>query len=270
MPRIIEFGEFALLVNFEQVISPSVNRHVHALDKLIRERSQNSITFTIPAYCSLTIGFNPDVTTSVELTGIIQNCIIELAGLSQKESPRQKTIEIPVCFDDEFALDRERLCQHTGLSWDQYTSEFCSRTYSVYMIGFVAGFPYLGKLPESLVCPRHDVPRKRVDKGTVAVAESQCGIYPTDSPGGWNIVGRTPLDMIKSASEDPFLFHPSDVVSFIEIPRSEFDAYGASIQQGRPVDHHSGLWTRWLSASRCAAGRMARQGSRRKRKCVGK
>lgn len=219
-PSIIEFGEYAFLVNFDPVISLKINEQVHRLDALVRDIGGRIITFTIPAYTSLTVGFAAQREAS-EVRSVIDQALARLKETTEVRASRN--IEVPVCFHESFSPDKARICEITGMDWNEITTTLCQGSFRVYMIGFVAGFPYLGKLPEYLRCPRLERPRSHVARGSVAIAEMQCGIYPTDTPGGWNIVGRTPLDLVRADDSDPFLFHPSDHVSFVEITLSEFD-----------------------------------------------
>ncbi len=218
-PSILEFGESAFLVNFDPIISRGINEKVHRLDSLVRNIGRELISFTIPAYASLTIGM-ASKDDRLEVRSIIDMALARLDETREEKASRN--IEIPVCFHDSFAPDHERVSRLTGMHWNEVISSLCERTYRVYMIGFVAGFPYLGELPERLRCSRLESPRAQVAQGSVAIAETQCGIYPTDSPGGWNIVGRTPLRLVRADHVNPFLFQPSDQVTFIEITLSEF------------------------------------------------
>jgi KipI family sensor histidine kinase inhibitor len=127
--------------------------------------------------------------------------------------PRQ--IEVPVQYGGEFGVDLEFVSSNCGLSVEDVIQLHSARTYTVYMMGFTPGFPYMGKLDDAIVTPRLQIPRTRVSAGTVAIAGSQTGIYPIDSPGGWRLIGWTPLQLFDLESQSPFLFSPGDEVKFV-------------------------------------------------------
>jgi len=229
--RITELGDSALLVEFEQSISTEINSKVHKLDHAVRQNAGHLIEFTIPAYCSLAIGYDRGISTHDEVRIIIENTLQKLTLEAAVKTG--KRYEIPVCFDDQFARDLERITEHCELEWTEIKSILCGQDFHVFMIGFVAGFPYMGELPEQIKTPRLEVPRKDVEKGSVAIAEKQCGIYPTTSPGGWNIVGRTPLPILSTDYRDPFLLHPADQVRFTAIDMSEFHRIDTGLTKGK-------------------------------------
>jgi inhibitor of KinA len=143
-------------------------------------------------------------------------------GRSVKTIRAPRTIEVPVCYDPEFALDLEAVAQHCGLSPNEVGKRHAAARYQVRCIGFTPGFPYLSGLPAALATPRRATPRTAVPAGSVAIGAGQTGIYPLRSPGGWNIIGRTPLPLFDLAREPAALFAPGDRVRFVAIDRKEF------------------------------------------------
>ena len=135
---------------------------------------------------------------------------------------KTRSIDVPVCYDERFSEDLPRVMAHTGLTREEVIALHTGTCYTVYMIGFLPGFPYLGDLPLALHVPRLAQPRLRVEKGTVGIGGTQTGIYPIESPGGWNIIGRTPLDLYSLQRADPFLIHAGDQLSFRAIT---YDVY---------------------------------------------
>ncbi len=133
-----------------------------------------------------------------------------------------RTIDVPVCYDERFSEDMPRIMAHTGLTREQVIALHTGTCYTVYMIGFLPGFPYLGDLSSALHVPRLAQPRLRVEKGTVGIGGTQTGIYPIESPGGWNILGRTPLDLYSLHRADPFLIHTGDQLSFRAISIDDY------------------------------------------------
>jgi inhibitor of KinA len=140
-----------------------------------------------------------------------------------KRSPAS-AIEVPVCYDAKFALDLDEVTNHVGVSAEQVIELHSSVTYRVSCLGFTPGFPYLSGLPAELNMPRRPVPRKRVPAGSVAIGGNQTGIYPTPSPGGWNVIGRTPMRLFTPAKNPPALLCPGDTVRFRPISLAEFEA----------------------------------------------
>ena len=223
MNEIIPFGDSALLINFDQIISEIVNEKVHLLNQILLEHQKNiGISYTIPAYCSLTVVFQ----TSETSFEILSNKIKEIWANDQTKtlvSQTARLLPIPICCDDEFSLDMDEVSKQTGLARDGIKTHFMNKPYRVFMLGFTPGFPYMGLLDKSLLCRRKTNPRLKVPAGSVGLAGKQTGIYPSASPGGWQIIGRTPIPLVDIKNEDPFLFSPGDQVKFYEISRREFD-----------------------------------------------
>ncbi len=204
--KIQPFGDRALLLNWEQRIDPELNATVHAWQKAIQEASIKGVAYTIPAYCSLTVVFNP-----------LQIAYRTLADQLRTMAPRPaagktgRTFEIPVQYN---GIDLPVVARRTGLSESQIIEYHSNRPYRVYLIGFLPGFPYLGPLPEALHCPRKSTPRQSVPAGAVGLAGAQTGIYPFEAPGGWQIIGQTQRQVFNAEAEDPFLLRPGDAVIF--------------------------------------------------------
>lgn len=154
-----------------------------------------------------------------------------LAGATKaadaQDTPR-RNIDIPVCYDFECALDLEWLARETGQSVDELIAMHTGATYHVHFLGFLPGFAYMGGVPDVLRVPRHSSPRTRVPAGSVAIAGAQAGIYPSDTPGGWRVVGRTPLAMFDPSRATPSLLQPGDTVRFVPIDRARFDDLAAT------------------------------------------
>lgn len=215
--KIQPFGDRALLVSFEKKIDPEVNQRVINLYHTLK--ASESFTFLTPAYCSLTVGIDRTKYTINEATELIR----ELAShppTNQMAYTRDFTI--PVCYEGAFAPDMDEVSQITGLSSEEIIKLHTEAQYRVYMLGFVAGFAYLGTLIESLTCPRKKTPRKSVPKGAVGLAGHQTGIYPVSAPGGWQIIGQTPILMFDTTREEPNLLFPGDKVKFRAVSEDEF------------------------------------------------
>jgi KipI family sensor histidine kinase inhibitor len=204
-------GDSALLVELGNEINPAINRRVHALNALLQANIIAGVVETVPAYCTLLVHYDPEVLTFAQVKLWAES---QLARLGDSLERKTRRVEVPVRYD---GLDLESIATAKGISTADVIQIHSGREYTVYMMGFTPGFPYLGTLDEMLVMPRLGNPRTLVRAGTVAIAGSQTGIYPLDSPGGWHLLGWTPLKLFDPASDSPFLFSPGDTVKFIPI-----------------------------------------------------
>ena len=225
------FGDSAVLINFEQIIDAKINARVVALSNTIMSAMIEGVTFCIPAYCSITVGFNPGQIKYSDLVKKINACHLNDTDHIAKAIPRK--INIPVCYDEEFAIDRAYVINQTGLSWKKIIDLHTSIEYRVYMLGFIAGFAYMGTLPSPLQCSRKDTPRMNIPAGTVGIAGLQTGIYPTKAHAGWQLIGRTPIPVFDSKAKDPFLFRAGDMVRFYEIDREKYEATTKEVESGK-------------------------------------
>ncbi len=209
---ITPFGDSALLINFEQKIDDIINARVVALSNAITSAIIKGVTFCIPAYCSITVGFNPGQIQYSILEKKINNFYLSLA--TNTKSLKSRKINIPVCYEGEFAIDSTDVINQTSLSWEEIVSLHTSTEYRVYMLGFIAGFAYMGTLPKALACSRKETPRMNIPSGTVGITGLQTGIYPTRAHAGWQLIGRTPIPVFDSKVKDPFIFRAGDRVQF--------------------------------------------------------
>lgn len=213
-------GDVAMLVNFEQKIDIAINEQVHSLAHSIEIANLPFINYVTPAYCSLTIAFDKTQISYKDLKIII----LDLEGKSPSLKALARKLYIPVCYDRSFGLDLDEISGQTSLTTSELVELHTSIEFRVYMIGFLPGFPYLGKLPKEMSCSRKPNPRLKVAKGSVGLAGLQTGIYPESSPGGWQIVGRTPVDLKSNNRTNPFLFLPGDIVQFYSISKSKYNS----------------------------------------------
>ncbi|MFK7983339.1 MAG: 5-oxoprolinase subunit PxpB [Saprospiraceae bacterium] len=230
IPTIKLYGDQAILINFEQKIDPAINAAVIALKNAIEAAAISGITFMIPAYCSLTIGYNPAIIEYKILVKVIEQ-IIATQPNNPTDNPAQKEgrqLKIPVCYELPYALDLLELSETKELSVDKIIELHTSQTYKVYMLGFMPGFTFMGKIVPALECKRKLSPRLQVPASSVGIAGFQTGIYPTTSPGGWQILGRTPLKIFNPQKANPFLFQAGDEVTFYPIAKEEFLSIEAS------------------------------------------
>lgn len=210
--RIMPLGDTSALAQMGDEIDLDINQRVHALSNLIEAAHLEGIVETVPAYATLLVHYDPLILSYSQVRTIIQERQVRIEETA-KRKPRR--VEVPVRYGGEFGVDLERVARHLRLSPEDVIRIHNKKIYTVYMMGFTPGYPYLGKLDDALVMPRLETPRTRVCAGTVAIAGSQTGIYSVDSPGGWNLIGWTPLKLFDLESDSPFLFMPGDEVKFI-------------------------------------------------------
>jgi len=216
MMNIQAYGDSALLINFEQKINVKIHNLVKSYFNSIKDIE--GISYQIPAYCSITVVFDKEITDYESLKSKIEKLEIK----PNIATTNDKVIEIPVCYEPEFAPDLESLAREIDLTSDEIISLHTSQTYDVFMIGFLPGFPYLGQLPKALECKRKSTPRMEVKAGSVAIAGKQTGIYPTNAPGGWQLIGQTPLKIFDALTEDGFLIKMGDKIKFKSISAKTF------------------------------------------------
>jgi len=223
--KIVSASDSSLLVVFGNVISPALHERVIALFRAFQVRHDPRIRNLHPGYASLLIDFDPLRMTHDELTGIVEQLAISpdltTAGSSN-------VITIPVCYEVEFGPDLPDVAQHAGLSAEEVVRLHCAPMYLVYFLGFSPGFVYLGGLPEILHTPRLSTPRPSISGGSVGIAGAQTGIYPVDSPGGWKLIGRTPLRMFDPEATPPTRLQPGDRMRFAAIDRATFEQFQVS------------------------------------------
>ena len=211
-------GDRALLVELGDGIEVEVNSRVRELFVSIKTDPLEGVLETIPSYRSLLLIFDPLKTTLSLLQNRIQQ-LLQTLDPSQLPDPRK--IEIPVVYGSEYGPDLEWVAGYHGITPDEVIRLHTEHTYHVYMIGFMPGFPYMGELPKTLITPRRETPRTVVPRGSVALAQGQTGIYSTQSPGGWQIIGRTPLMLFDPGKWPPALLEMGDRVKFFAIDEEE-------------------------------------------------
>jgi KipI family sensor histidine kinase inhibitor len=190
---------------------------------------RSGVTDVVPAYATVTVFYEPShfAEEGSESYDSVCRFMTSCFGRPSKAPFRKETtlVEIPVCYGGDFAPDMDQVAAHAGMDAAALSALHASVDYLVYAIGFTPGFPYLGGLPEALRMPRRDTPRAHVPAGSVAIGGGQTGVYPVDSPGGWNIIGRTPLALFRPAQKQAALLRPGDRVRFIPLSRAEFDSW---------------------------------------------
>lgn len=207
-------GDSAVLMEFGQKITEECNDQVQDMVQKIERGNLQGIRDLIPAFCTLMVCYDPSVWTTDAL-------IDQLKALqqvtAQAKKCRKRIVEIPVCYGGYFGPDLQYVADHAGMTKEEVIAVHSRTPYRIYMLGFLPGFPYLGGLDERLVTPRLAIPRTRIPAGSVGIGGSQTGIYPMASPGGWQLIGRTPLDIYDAKREEPFLYEAGDEIQFVPI-----------------------------------------------------
>lgn len=211
-PKIVPLGDSALLVQLGDEIDTTINQRVHALSALINTSPLEGVIETVPAYTTLLIHYDPLILTNAGIRDWVRKKLDHIEDVNWRK-PRQ--LEVRVRYGGEYGVDLQFVADYHHLRVEDVIRIHSEKTYTVYMMGFTPGFPYMGKLDDAIVMPRLEMPRTRVPAGTVAIAGSQTGVYPIDSPGGWRLIGHTSLRLFDPASEAPFLFSPGDEVRFV-------------------------------------------------------
>lgn len=211
-PSLVPLGDAALLIEFGGEIDLAVNRRIHGLDAWLRAHSIPGVIETVPAYTSLLLQYDPLVLSYAQVDEWVSAELLQAAA-ELGGSPRR--IEVPVRYGGDNGPDLEYVAAYHGLDPRAVVSLHTGTDYTVYMMGFTPGFPYMGKLDNAIATPRLDSPRTRVAAGSVGIAGAQTGIYPIESPGGWRIIGRTALQLFDAEADPPFLLAPGDSVRFV-------------------------------------------------------
>src|SRR6266516_252424 len=211
-PKIVPLGDAALLIQFGNEIDITINQHVHALARLINNSPLDGIIEIVPAYATLLVHYDPLTLTYTEIRKWLR---MKLDQVEDAKSRKPREITVPVHYGGEYGVDLKFVADTHQLRVEDVIRIHSEKTYTIYMMGFTPGFPYMGKLDDAIVIPRLETPRTRVPAGTVAIAGSQTGIYSIDSPGGWRLLGHTSVRLFDPESESPFLFSPGDEVRFV-------------------------------------------------------
>jgi len=219
--KIVNLGDSALYCDFGQEVNKEINSKVIKYFNSVRKSNIEGITNVTPSYNKLIISFNLSITNFKKIKKEI-----EVLNIDYENKIINKEIQIPVCCESSFSLDIKRLEKKLNLNREQILEKFFNKKYFCYMTGFIAGMPFLGDLDENMRANRLETPRVKVPKGSIGLTEQFTNIYTFESPGGWNIIGNTPLNIFNNLNEnEPNLISPGDTVIFKEITSSEYKNY---------------------------------------------
>ena len=220
--RIVPAGDSALIVEFEERIDPAINARAIALADSLQAAAIAGVRDVVPTYRSVAVFFDPLRTNYDTLLERIERD----AGRPAPDAARQaEPLRIPVCYGGDLGPDLGAVAAFGGISADEVIALHASATYRVFMLGFVPGFAYMGIVDARIAAPRHSTPRVRVPAGSVGIAGVQTGIYPAETPGGWQLIGRTPIKPFDANRAQPFLMKAGDAVRFYAIDRAEYERF---------------------------------------------
>ena len=219
--NISNLGDAALYCDFGKEVNIETNTQVIKYFKTIRKKNILGVNNITPSYNKLIISFDLKKINFNKLKKVIDN--IEI---TKSDNTQNKKLEIPVCCEEEFSLDIKRLEEILNLKKEKIYENFFAKEFFCYMTGFIAGMPFLGDLEENLRAKRLDTPRVKVPKGSIGLTEQFANIYTFESPGGWNIIGNTPLNIFDNSKEkEPNLVNPGDLVTFKRITKEKYQNY---------------------------------------------
>ena len=228
--RFLIAGDSSICAEFGNEISKEINAQIRAFNILLKESGIAGIVETIPTYRSLLIQYDPGIISYKSLEGKLKKL---LARLDSVEIPPSEVLEVPVLYGgEEMGPDLKFVAENAKMSEEEVIKLHSEPEYLIYMLGFTPGFTYLGGLNDAIETPRLKTPRVKIPAGSVGIAGKQTGVYPIDSPGGWQLIGRTPLKMYDADREKPILPEAGQYIKFVPIDRAEFDRIAAEVEKG--------------------------------------
>lgn len=233
--RCSPLGDSAVRIAFGETISIEVNHKIRSFCELLKSDPPTGVVEWTPSYTAVTVFYNP---TKTSYKSLVFELINLLKKLDETVLPKARRVIVPVCYGDEFGPDIDHVAQYNNMRKEDVISIHTSGEYLIYMLGFTPGFPYMGGMSKAISTPRLSVPRPRVPSGSVGIAGEQTGIYSLTTPGGWQIIGRTPLVLYDGKREQPSIFEAGDYVQFRPIDKLEFEKIANLIeQQAYEVDY---------------------------------
>lgn len=227
--RFLLTGDRSLTVEFGNAISPDINRRIRAFNIALQQSGIEGIIETVPTYRSIAVHYRPEVIRHRELTRRLSDLIDRLDSI---ELPPTYVLEVPVLYGGEMGPDIDFVAEHSGKSTEEVINIHSSQEYLIYMLGFTPGFTYLGGLDKAIATPRLTTPRVKIPGGSVGIAGEQTGVYPIDSPGGWQLIGRTPVKMYDPERAQPILPEAGAYIKFKPITEGEYERILKQAEEG--------------------------------------
>ncbi len=229
LTRYLVAGDAALVVEYGDGIHPALNRRVRELCLAVDRARPEGVRDVVPTYRSLLVNYDPRVTTFEALRSRLAD--LE-SGLAEAPAPPPRLVEIPTCYGGDFGPDLPFVAEHAGLTPEDVVAIHAGTDYLVYMMGFSPGFTYLGGMSERIAAPRLKTPRTSIPAGSVGIAQQQTGIYPVESPGGWQLIGRTPVTLFDPSRHPPVVVEAGDYIRFVPVARDEYQRIREGLDAG--------------------------------------
>ncbi len=227
--RYIPAGDEAIVIEFGKTIDEEINNRVISMAASIKNKRIRGVREILPTYRSLMVFYNPKKISYIRLVNMVKT--LDYNAVSDKEES-QKTLIVPCCYEDNFGPDLEDMSKELGLTRDEIVKIHSDVKYKIYMLGFLPGFVYLGGLDKRINIPRLKTPRTRIPARSVGIGGAQTGVYPVDSPGGWRLIGSTPIDFYDIKRDNPILCEAGEYIRFKPVSRSEYDDIRRKIESG--------------------------------------
>ncbi|KZE64149.1 kinase inhibitor [Fictibacillus phosphorivorans] len=221
---IAPLGDNSLIIELGLDISREIQQKVKKVSSFFEEKTFDWVIETVPGFTTVAVFYDPLKIQSDTLPyeSVCEELKLHLEKLEVEEDSRPRIVEIPVCYGGEFGPDLEEVASHNGLSTEEVIDIHANGEYIVYMIGFAPGFPYIGGMSEKIAAPRRSNPRLKIPAGSVGIAGKQTGVYPIETPGGWQLIGKTPRKLFLPEGETPSLLQAGDQIKFVPISIEEF------------------------------------------------
>ena len=232
VPRILPVGDAAVLVEFGDSIDPAINDRVYSFAESVMNAEIEGVEELVPTYRSLVVQYDLHRATYEEVAAQLGKFTTDTEKPADRSHQGNVVVHIPVAYGGEYGPDLKTVADHNGLSSQGVIDIHSGTGYRVFMLGFAPGFPYLGGMDERIACPRLDTPRVRVAAGSVGIAGSQTGVYPNDSPGGWQIIGRTPVKLFDPVADPPAAILPGSRVVFQPVSEAKYQSIADEVEAG--------------------------------------
>lgn len=230
---ILPLGDRAYLINFKPEISPAIHKKVTAMERRLNEQGVAGIVETVPGYCSLAVYYDPVSLPYDGMLSLLEKILEDGESMmAAEDNDYVRVVQIPTLYGNAYGPDLGDVARHCGLMPEEVIVRHSQRAYLVYFIGFTPGFPYLGGMDQRLITPRLAEPRLNIPAGSVGIAGEQTGVYPVDSPGGWRIIGRTPVPLYQPEKNPPTLLEAGNYVQFVPVEEEMYFRLEAEIGQG--------------------------------------